>query len=290
GVVESQVVDDLSWKEVRAALDEELDRLPGRLRSPLVLCYLDGMSREAAADLLGWSVRTLHRRLEEGRERLHSALARRGLTGLALGCVILAAEGLRATVPPDLFRTTSQLAARPKNGAVSPGVITAPLHSRVPLFGGLSVAIAAVVLVFGGWWTQAADPKSGEAKSSEAPQATTTFEKRPFWWGSEAFRHNGWILDSDLSADGKLLATASSNSFAVWELPTGRKLLHVQESEPVSYIGRDRISVVRLSPDGKQLATANKTTGDVCIWDVATGKLQQTIAWDRETGREAMKK
>jgi len=288
--VASRVVDDLSWKEVRSILDEELDRLPDRLRSPLVLCYLDGMSRESAAALLGWSVRTLHRRMEEGRERLHAALARRGLTGLALGCAIMAAEGLRATVPPDLLRATAQLGDRLRSGTVSPGVVAAALPSRALLFGGLSIALAAFVLAFGGWWTQAADPRPDKSKADEAPRATTVFETRPFWWGSEAFRHNGWIIDSDLSADGKLLATASWDSFIVWELPTGKKLLHVQESESVSYIGRDRISVVRLSPDGKQLATANKTTGAVCVWDVATGKLRQSIAWDRETGREAMKK
>src|SRR5258707_15872354 len=90
-----------------------------------------------------------------------------------------------------------------------------------------------VALALGGW-AQAADPKPAPAETS---RATTTFEKRPFWWGSEAFRHNGWILDSDLSADGKRLATASWDSFAVWELPTGRKLLHVQESESVSHVG-----------------------------------------------------
>ena len=32
--VASRVIDDLSWKEVRAILDEELDRLPARLRRP----------------------------------------------------------------------------------------------------------------------------------------------------------------------------------------------------------------------------------------------------------------
>src|SRR5262245_45642915 len=132
--IASRVVDDLSWKEVRAVLDEELDRLPARLRSPLVLCYLDGMSRDTAAAHLGWSVRTLHRRLEEGRERLHAALARRGLTGLVLGCAILAAEGLRATVPPRLLAATGQLADRLGTRAVTPALA------------GLSIALAAVVL------------------------------------------------------------------------------------------------------------------------------------------------
>src|SRR4051812_3640347 len=151
--VESRVVDDLSWKEVRATLDEELDRLPDRLRSPLVLCYLDGLGRESAAAALGWSVRTLHRRLEEGRGRLHTALARRGLTGLALGCAVLAADGLRATVPAHLLRATAELGHRLRGSALTPGVVAA-LPGRVPWLGGLSLALAAVVLTVGGWWTQ----------------------------------------------------------------------------------------------------------------------------------------
>jgi RNA polymerase sigma factor (sigma-70 family) len=288
--VASPVVEDLSWREARTVLDEELDRLPDRLRTPLVLCYLDGLSRDSAAARLGWSVRTLHRRLEEGRERLHGAFARRGLTGLALGCAALPADGLRATVPPHLLHSTARLGDRPRRGALPPGVAAAALPSRAPVLAGLAAALAAVALALGGWWTQAADPRPADPKAGEPPRTATTFDKPPFWWGSEAFRHNGFILDSDLSADGKLLATASWESFVVWELPTGKKRLHVQESEGVTGLGRDRISVVRLSPDGKQLATANKTTGDVRVWDVATGKRLGTIPWDRETERAALDK
>jgi WD40 repeat protein len=172
----------------------------------------------------------------------------------------------------------------------SPGVVAAALSSRGPWLGGLSVALAAVVLAFGGWWTRAADPKADPARTTDTAPATTKFETPPFWWGSDAFRHNGWIFDSDRSADGKLLATASWDSFIVWELPTGKKLLRVQESESVSGVGRDRISVVRLSPDGKQLATANKTLGTVRVWDVATGKHLGTIPWDQETEWAAQQK
>src|SRR5262249_30730738 len=49
----------LEWEEVRRALDEELQHLPERWRSPLLLCYLSGLSRDEAARQLGWSLGTL---------------------------------------------------------------------------------------------------------------------------------------------------------------------------------------------------------------------------------------
>src|SRR5262249_8063197 len=61
---------ELVWREVRQALDEELQRLPERWRSPLLLCYLSGLTRDEAAKQLGWSLGTLKRRLEEGRKAL----------------------------------------------------------------------------------------------------------------------------------------------------------------------------------------------------------------------------
>jgi RNA polymerase sigma factor (sigma-70 family) len=71
---------DVSWWEVRAVLDEELRRLPARYQAPLVLCYLEGKTRDEAAQELGWSTGTLRGRLERGRDLLRSRLVRRGLT------------------------------------------------------------------------------------------------------------------------------------------------------------------------------------------------------------------
>jgi RNA polymerase sigma factor (sigma-70 family) len=72
--------DDVSWREVLRLLDEELARLPEQFRQPLILCYLEGKTRDEAADELGWSPTTFRGRLERARERLRRRLERRGLT------------------------------------------------------------------------------------------------------------------------------------------------------------------------------------------------------------------
>src|SRR5438132_5100402 len=45
----SSAVPDAAWRELRAILDEELNRLPEEYRAALVLCYLEGKTNEAAA-------------------------------------------------------------------------------------------------------------------------------------------------------------------------------------------------------------------------------------------------
>ena len=57
--------DELSWREVRQAVHEELDRLPERHRAALVLCYLEGKTQDEAAAQLGWAKGTLKGRLEK---------------------------------------------------------------------------------------------------------------------------------------------------------------------------------------------------------------------------------
>src|SRR5262245_30468644 len=47
--------EEVTWREVRAALDAELDQLPGKWRLPLILCYLEGQTQDEAARQLGWS-------------------------------------------------------------------------------------------------------------------------------------------------------------------------------------------------------------------------------------------
>src|SRR5205085_2554737 len=71
--------DLLPVREFLAALDDELARLPDRVRGPLVLCFLQERTQDEAARQLGVSLSTLKRRLDAGRETLRARLTRRGV-------------------------------------------------------------------------------------------------------------------------------------------------------------------------------------------------------------------
>jgi RNA polymerase sigma factor (sigma-70 family) len=95
------------WRELCSVLDEELNGLSEAYRSALVLCYLQGLTRDEAARQLGWSVRTLKRRLERGRELLLARLSRRGITlSAALLAAGLTEQAAGAALPAMLLQST----------------------------------------------------------------------------------------------------------------------------------------------------------------------------------------
>ena len=96
--------DRLTGHELVAILDEELDRLPQRYREPLVLCYLEGLTRDEAAARQGVPLATLKSQLERGRKKLADALAARGY---ALGLLLLAAAATSQAraLSPCLFES-----------------------------------------------------------------------------------------------------------------------------------------------------------------------------------------
>jgi C-terminal peptidase prc len=110
-------------RELCTLLDEELRGLPDRYRAPLLLCYLEGRTTDQAARQLGWSLRTLERRLAEGRERLRSRLTRRGLTlsGVLLTAALSEGAG-RGALPAGLADATTRAAVSLPAGT-SPAVV-----------------------------------------------------------------------------------------------------------------------------------------------------------------------
>jgi RNA polymerase sigma factor (sigma-70 family) len=80
--------------DLRDILDEEVQRLPAKFRTAIVLCYLEGKSYQQAAKELSCPVGTLSARLHTARERLRVRLTARGI---ALAAALAVLESSRET-------------------------------------------------------------------------------------------------------------------------------------------------------------------------------------------------
>ena len=98
---------EVSWKEMQGVFDEELQRLPEKYRLPLVLCCLEGRTRDEAARQLGCTVDKVKGLLERGREQFRARLRRRGVTlSTAASAAFLSEPAWSASVPALLTAST----------------------------------------------------------------------------------------------------------------------------------------------------------------------------------------
>jgi TIGR03009 family protein len=106
--------------DVRRLLDQELSRLPEKYRGPVVLCHLQGQSRQVVARLLGIPEGTLSSRLATARRMLAERLARQGvLPSAGLLAAALAPDPAAAAAAIPLGTTTVKAAVLVVTGAAA---------------------------------------------------------------------------------------------------------------------------------------------------------------------------
>jgi RNA polymerase sigma factor (sigma-70 family) len=163
--------------DVATLVLDAVARLPERLRAPVLLCDLDGLTYQQAADRLGWSRGTVRNRLARGRQRLRDMLARKGLAP-----AVALAAGATVTVPRALAAATARaavlVAAGVSAGEVSESVIVlmngglhSMLWSKIKACG-LS-ALTAAVLVAGALGLGAQSPATRPAVDPIQAEAST---------------------------------------------------------------------------------------------------------------------
>jgi RNA polymerase sigma factor (sigma-70 family) len=136
-------VADLSWREAVSILHEELDKLPDKYRLPLLLCYLEGLSRDEVAHRLGLSLNAIRNRLERGRARLHDRLTRRGIA-LSAGLLASLTGTVSFAVFPSLVRSAITASTRPSARVAE--LIGSAANLGVPkVISALALAAAVVV-------------------------------------------------------------------------------------------------------------------------------------------------
>jgi RNA polymerase sigma factor (sigma-70 family) len=182
--------------ELDGAIHEEVNRLPEKLRAPIVLCDIEGRTHQDAARCLGWPIGTVKTRQSHGRSLIRKRLVRRGLGLSAAGAI---AEWLTRTASAAAPRQISQLtiiaamlrSARSSAGfQVSAHVLALAQEALTAMFWikvrSVTLAFVALVAVFSGatafvLGSQDSNRKTDQpvanpptAKTSRSPQPTTS--------------------------------------------------------------------------------------------------------------------
>jgi RNA polymerase sigma factor (sigma-70 family) len=280
-------VAEASWRELQAILDEELQRLPERLRAPLALCCLEGYGYAAAARLLGCKTGTLSSRMDEARKLLGRRLARRGVSLSAVLCGLTVVAGATRAGLPAAAASGIVAAAgrylREGPAAVPAGSLAAALlRGRwwTPAMAAAILAAVLGVLATGvGVSLRVPGASAGDGPQSATPPlaAEATGPRRDRLGdplpdgaiarlGNTRFSHSWYAAAAVWSADGKFLACTGGYSTArplcVFDAVTGRELHEL----PCKHLA----TAAAFSPDGKTLAVAEGR--GVILWDAASGK------------------
>lgn len=263
---------DASWREVRQMLDEEVHRLPPRLRLPVLLCYFEDLTRDEAADRLGWSLSTVKRRLDQARDRLKLRLIRRGVAPGLLGATALLADRLTARVPPALEAACTSLAHQPPVAAIRALAATSPTAGKWLL------AAAAIIGLGWGLVTVAGQGQPAEPKTStgepKAKVATASPPAEPLppgalaRFGTTRYRADQPFWFASFSQDGRWMVSGT-DGVELWDLETGLR-------KQIMPVRNNTVPRPRLSPDGRLIAVLDGGPG-LHLFDRKTGKELRTV-------------
>src|SRR5262245_50032712 len=159
--------DEVSLREARAVVDEEVGRLPAKYREPVVLCYLQGQTNEEAARRLGCPKGTVLSRLARARDRLRRRLERRGLGPCALGLGEMLAPG---EVPVSALAGAGRAGASGGALALAEGVLSSMFLHQLKWVG-VACLVLALAAAGAGWLARAAGP-------APKPDAVTKQQER----------------------------------------------------------------------------------------------------------------
>jgi RNA polymerase sigma factor (sigma-70 family) len=293
--IEAQAADP-SWEGLGRALDEELERLPERLRLPLLLCYLEGRTQDEAAKQLGWSLSTVRRRLEEGRELLRLRLTRRGA---ALGAGLLASAVAPSAVPAALSVELRRaiVALTSTNTASVPASVLALARGGMGITMLSKIALCSMVALFGGVAfevmlqrpdaaTNAGEPPVAARPAAPAAEPAIGLDRfnDPLPQGAVArlgtvpFRHGELALrDGSLTftPDGKSLVSTGGGRIRRWDLPTRKATINLGDGWKGT-----------LDHPGISLASADGKLARICTDKIQPGGGWECVEYNLETGAE----
>jgi len=230
-------------------VDEELAILPDYYRDAIVLCDLQGVSREAAALTLGVPAGTLSSRLANGRKKLALRLSKRGIAISAAAITEPLSALQAARVPSELQMKTCGMVAK----WLARGTMPSPLARltegglavrKTVLLGLFLTTVVVVGALYAGQWEQS---QSGE----DLPGNKEVVQTKP-------------PMPSRAASDSKL----KRSPIALSDRPKLREAIDLTLSETVApLVWNPRGTQIALTSGIRQQLPGNKGVRTVCVFN-----------------------
>jgi RNA polymerase sigma factor (sigma-70 family) len=204
----ASTLDQITGREAFALLDEELYRLPTVYREPLVLCYLEGLTRDEAAIRLGVPTPTLKDRLDRARKKLGAALTRRGVE-LGVGLLAGAVATLAEAAPPKLVAAVLNSATGRAPGTICQLAEGMAANGALSKVGRMLVALVGVVGLGVSLGSIGANPEGGADGVAVVQNESSAYEPKPISARPELQLHpagkSGEKTDTTITYIGRVL-------------------------------------------------------------------------------------
>jgi RNA polymerase sigma factor (sigma-70 family) len=277
----SNCEEEVVWRDLRPVLDQEIDRLPAKYRTPFVLCYLQGYTNEEAAEQLHCPKGTILSRLARGRERLRSRLTGRGLAlsaGLFTGAFL---QNASAAVPAALVDSTVKAAIPFAAGKAATGLVSAAVVAlsegalRTMYWNKLKIAAAALVAlaILGtgvgsmAHWALADRPRAAGQEAGDR--------------GGDAGRRDARPDDQAMLIAGRVVAVGKDGKSFVLEVPSQERGERGAEPKKVDVKIADKtvVTYAGVGPDG-----AKPTEGYAAQVRLENGNTAASVAFRGTAG------
>ena len=161
------------WNELRPSLDEAMLQLSAADREAVLLRYFERLPLAQVGAKLGVSELAARKRVERALEKLHSILARRGITSTVAALAILLIERAVASAPPGLAPQISVGALAATAGVGGLGWALLKLAAFLTPKTIIAAGAAAIILAV------AVRPKLAGEGAAQAPAKTTSTATAP---------------------------------------------------------------------------------------------------------------
>jgi len=264
------VTEEARWEDVEGEVDAAIESLPKRLRTPIVLYFLEGRTQEETGIALGLTRWSVARRLDRGIEVLRRRLKRAGIVAPAVALTAMLTANAAEAAPVALTATLGKVALAGAGGtkvAAATGGTLVTLKTAAVLVVAAGVGAGALAVHHAAKAPHPAPMAAATPAPPAAERAPQAEEKSP-----QALLTPEIVLNAELTLTSTVLHLSELRELVNDQIGVKvvyrdyGKLPYLPVLERGRHKVRDVLAVIDKSPSLTTEVVVDRDRVVICIW------------------------